>query len=82
MDGMDRVDIVPEQINKILALYNILHKIIQIVYFYKLYIAAERAGEKLATPDGSKNSKILEIQKQDSVSKKSSKVRITFRQFN
>ena len=41
-----------------------------------LNFSAERAGEKLTTPDGGKNTNVLAIQKQDSVSKKSSKVKI------
>ena len=39
-----------------------------------LNFSAERAGEKLTTPDGGKNTNVLEIQKQESISKKSSKV--------
>ena len=52
----------------------IIGNAIPILNLNDLYFSAERAGEKLTTPDGGKNTNVLEIQKQESISKKSSKV--------
>ena len=52
----------------------IIGNAIPILNLNDLNFSAERAGEKLTTPDGGKNTNVLEIQKQESISKKSSKV--------
>ena len=50
----------------------IIGNAIPILNLNDLNFSAERAGEKLTTPDGGKNTNVLEIQKQESISKKSS----------